>query len=160
MDLQELHLRTGIELRKLRYCLDHRLIPHLYIDLTPDEAGRPRKFAADVGFGIVCAAELLKLGLPHDTIRGFLGGLLSINLAGKGEPKPALCAVLERPAPATAYLGDSVNVRIVVDEYDYDSGWVIPGNPARITPDYHPIVKVALDIGQIRDLVFCRRLSP
>jgi hypothetical protein len=157
MNLQELHERTGIELRKLRYCLDHDLIPGLHVKSTPDEVGQPRKFADDVGFGIVCAAELLKLGLPHETIRGFLAGMLSIKLGGKGPKKPVLVAVLERPTPAMAYLGDALNVRIVVKEYSYDSGWFTPGNRARLAPDYEPIVIVTLDIGRIRDLVYARR---
>ncbi len=154
MDLQELHERTGIELRKLRYCLDHNLIPDLYINLTTNEVGRPRKFAADVGFGIICAAELLRLGLPHDTIRGFLDGLLKIRLGGRGEKKPALLAVLDRSTPATAHLGDGSYVRIVVDEFDYDSGWVAAGNAKGPGRGYKPRVAVVLDIGQIRDLVF------
>src|SRR5262245_52839072 len=74
VDLQTLHERTGIGKRKLRYCLDHKLIPELSIELADDEAGRPRRFADDVGFGIVCAARLLDLGLPHETIRLFLAG--------------------------------------------------------------------------------------
>ena len=160
MDLQQLHERTGIELRKLRYCLDHDLIPGLYIKLSPNEVGRPRMFAEDVGFGIVCAAELLKLGLPHEKMRGFLGGLLSIRIGGSGPEKPAMVAVLERSVPAIAYLGDGINVRIVVKEYDYDSWWVAPGNPARLSPDYNPIVVVCLDIGQIRDLVYAQRAGP
>ena len=154
MDLQQLHERTGIDRRKLRYCLDHDLVPELYIEGTPNEAGRPRRFAEDVGFALVCAAELLGLGLPHDRIRGFLRGLLSIKLRGKGPEKLALGAVLERPCPATAHLGDGVNVRIVVEEYDYDSGWVVPGNPAKLDKSYQPAVIVTLDVGQIRERVF------
>ena len=157
MDLQELRERSGIDLRKLRYCLDHDLIPGLYIELTPREAGRPRKFAPDVGFGIVCAAELLNLGLPHETIRGFLAGLLSIKLVGRGQPKPALLAVLERSAAATAYLGDSRFCRMVVDDYDFDSGWVAVSDTKRPNRNYKPKVTVVLDIGQIRDLVFTDR---
>jgi len=154
MDLQQLHERTGIERRKLRYCLDHDLVPELYIKETPNEAGRPRKFAEDVGFGLTCAAELLALGLPHDRIRGFLGGLLSIRLDGKGGGKQALVAVLERRGSALAQLGDGVNVRITVEEYQYDSGWLIPGNPAKLDRSYRPTVIVTLDLGQIREKVF------
>jgi hypothetical protein len=157
MDLQQLHQRTGIELRKLRYCLDHGLVPDLHIQGAPNEVGRPRKFAEDVGFGIVCAAELLRLGLSHDRIRGFLRGLLSIKLGIEGGQKLALTAVLERACPAKAHLGDGLNVRIVVDEHGYDSGWVAPGNPAKLDPSYQPLSVLTLDIGQIRDRVFSGR---
>lgn len=157
MDLQQLHHRTGVELRRLRYCLDHDLVPDLYIHGTTDQAGRPRKFAEDVGFAIVCAAKLLELGLPHQRIRGFLAGLLSVKLQASVHNKPpisALGAVLERPAPALAHLGDGINIRIDVDEYGYSSGWVDPRNPAKLDKDYRPVVIVTLDIGQIRDQVF------
>jgi hypothetical protein len=163
MDLHELYARTGIEPRKLRYCLDHELIPDLHIDYTPNETGQPRKFHEDVGFGIVCAAELLKIGLPHATIRRFLRGLLDLRISANGCETSALLAVLERPARAIAHLGDSVNVRIVVDAYDYNSGWYGPaldGPPVPLPRDYAPVVIVTLDIGKIRDLVFTPRAAP
>lgn len=157
MDLQELHDRTGINLRRLRYCVDHKLVPDLHIDLTPGEAGRPRRFAEDVGFGIVCAAVLLDIGLPHERIRWLLRSLLEIKLSGKGPPKPTLVAVLERPAPAQAYISDDGRVRIVVAEYGYDSGWIVPGaGGVQAKPDkhYEPRGYVALNLGRIRDQVF------
>lgn len=154
MDLQQLHERTRIPLRRLRYCLDHGLVPGLYIQPTPDKAGRPRKFHEDVGFGIVCAAQLLELGLAHERIREFLRGLLSITLPGKSGEKLALAAVLDQKGPAKAELGDGLNVRIVVDELEYDSGWVVPGNPAKPEKSYRPLSIITLDIGQIRDIVF------
>ncbi len=79
MDLQQLHERTGISNRKLRYCLDHALVPG--VSIGQDEVGRPRKFHEDVGFGIVCAAKLLELGLPHETIRLFLRGFVRSSLS-------------------------------------------------------------------------------
>ena len=156
MDLQQLHDRTGIELRKLRYCLDHALVPELHIKPAKDEVGRPRRFGDDVGFGIVCAAQLLELGLPHKSIHVFLEGMLRIRIAGKNGDRPALLAVLEQRVPAIAQMGDGMNVRIVVPEFGYDSGWISPDNCAGRS-DYHPIVIVELDIGQIRDQVFLPR---
>ncbi|MCC7418711.1 MAG: hypothetical protein IT428_00380 [Planctomycetaceae bacterium] len=69
MDISQLHAATGISRRKLRYVLDHRLVPGLDIEIVPDEVGRPRKFAVDVGLAIVSAATLLELGLSHEMIR-------------------------------------------------------------------------------------------
>lgn len=150
MDLQELHDRTGISKRKLRYCLDHQLVPGLNIEIAASEVGRPRKFHDDVGFGLVCAARLQELGLPHATIRRFLGGLLQISLDTKKRPsKPAVVAVLERRLAATAQLGDGVNVRLIIGDPQWDSGWIAPGNPAKLAADYQPTVRVSLDIGRI-----------
>ncbi len=154
MDLQTLYTRTGISKRKLRYCVDHKLIPELNIELADDEAGRPRKFAEDVGFGIVCSAKLLDLGLPHETIRSFLRGLLDIYLSGPRPRKRALVTALEQRVAAIAYLGDGVNVRLVVEEIDYDSGWWAPRNPPRLLEDYEPVVTVLLDLRKIRSQVY------
>jgi hypothetical protein len=154
MDLQQLHERTRIELRKLRYCLDHHLIPKLHIRPSRREAGKPRRFAEDVGFAIVCAAKLLELGLPHTRIQRFLDGMLQIYLPGPRPEKLALSAIFEQNVSAIVQLGDGKNVRIEVKEYAYDSGWLPPSNRDRLSDEYRPTVIVELDIGRIRDQVF------
>jgi hypothetical protein len=151
MDLQALCQRTGISKRRLRYCLDHNLVPGL-VNVARDERGRPRRFAEDVGFAIVCAAVLLDLGLPHGRIRAFMEGMLQIKW--KDSQDLVLLAVLERPFAAFAELGDGINVRIVVADPDNRSPWVAPGNPAPLAADYEPSVVVRLNIGKIRDQVF------
>lgn len=161
MDLQELHRRTGINVRKLRYCIDHDLVPGLPIGSEAGKAGRPRSFAEDVGFGIVCAACLLDLHLRHDTIRTILGTLPEIPISGDGTPKSLFVSVLERPFPAQAQLSDDGKVRILVQEVvgdtGYDSGWVSPDNPSAPVENCEPRAFVTLDLGKIRDQVFSRR---
>ena len=161
MDLQELHRRTGIKVRKLRYCVDHDLVPGLPIDLTPGKAGRPRSFAEDAGFGIVCAACLLDLHLRHDTIRIFLGGLPKILIPGKGPPKSLFVSILEGCFPAKAQLSNDGKLRIIVEEVvgdtPYDSKWVNPDYPSKRVADCEPRAFVTLDLGMIRDQVFNRR---
>jgi hypothetical protein len=152
VDLHTLHVRTGIDKRRLRYCVDHRLVPELEIELAEDEAGRPRRFADDVGFGIVCAARLLEIGLPHDVIRFFLRGLLNITLGGKGPRKRALVAILEYKWRALAELAEGKYVRITVDELDYDSKWRV-AETGEIQNDYTPTVTVKVDLGKILDQI-------
>lgn len=149
MDLQELHQRTGIPRRKLRYCLDHGLAPGLTIEIAADEAGRPRRFHWDVGFAIVCAARLLELGLPHERIRGFLSGVLTIEVVGKGPAKKAIVAILERRIAARAHLGDGQYVRVTAPDFHYDSGWLAPGTPSALPPQYRPVVELTLDLEAI-----------
>ena len=71
MDITELADITGIERRRIRYVLDHELVPRLHLSFVEDAAGRPRQFYPDVGFVIVCAARLLVFGLAHQQIRDF-----------------------------------------------------------------------------------------
>ena len=52
MDLQTLANRTGVPLRKLRYVLDHRLLPGMRIKHAFEFVGQPRSFAEHEGFGI------------------------------------------------------------------------------------------------------------
>ena len=77
MDITELAEIAGIERRRIRYVLDHELVPRLHLSFVEDAAGRPRQFYPDVGFIIACAARLLDFGLAHQQIRDFLSGLLS-----------------------------------------------------------------------------------
>ena len=154
MDLAELSKRTRIERRKLRYVLDHKLVPQLHIEIKEGGWGSPRHFAEDVGFGIVCAAHLLNFGLRHETIRHFLVTLLEVKLAG--DKPPALTYVLQRPLPAYADFDDGERVRLRVD--DYNSGWIPPGKSRKPQPDSDPVTTLTLNIGWIRDQVFARNL--
>lgn len=155
MDLQELSKRTGIPVRRLRYCVDHDLIPGLKINTPTGEVGRRRKFGKDAGFGIACAAVLIGRGFDRNTVRKFLKGLVSLNLHSKsGESAPALEGILNWGFSAQAELGDGVNVRLVCPEIPYNSGWICPGNPASLDKSYRPTTYIGLDLGQIRDKVY------
>ena len=103
----------------------------------------------DVGLAIVSAATLLDLGLSHEKIRRFLGGLLQITLESPRGTEMALAKILEGRLPALAYFGDGVNVRLVADEMLFDSKWIAPGNPAPLPSGYRPTVEIVLDLGQI-----------
>jgi len=152
LDLHTLHERTGIDKRKLRYCVDHKLIPELNIELAVDEAGRPRRFADDVGFAIVCAARLLEIGLAHEIIRSFLQGLLAITVEKHGPSTRALVAILEQSLPAVVEFGDGGNIRLTVEAILYDSGWRRMGT-SEILKGYTPTVSIKLDLGKIWKLI-------
>jgi hypothetical protein len=155
VDLTDLFNRTGISRRKLRYCVDHQLIPALTIEIAADAQGRPRKFHEDVGVAIVCAARLQELGLPHERIRQFLGCLSQIPGPRRGTR--ALVEVIERRLPAVARLGDGAHVRLTYRdndiEYDYDSGWRC-GDGTQLPADYQPTVEVVLNLEPIFRQIF------
>ena len=150
MDLAELAQRSKLDRRKLRYVLDHKLVPELHIEIKDEAHGRPRHFAADVGFGIVCAARLQEAGLFHDTIRGFLTALLELKFDRK-DPQPAFAYVLQRNLSAYADWGDDTFARLRVGSWD--SGWRRAGS-GKPENDVDPMLVFTLNIGRIRDQVF------
>jgi hypothetical protein len=153
LDLAELSQRTGIDRRQLRYVLDHGLIPDLDIKIVGDEVGRPRHFHEDVGFAIVCVTTLLDLGLPHRTIRRFLGQMIKIRLTE--DSLPALARILTTHCPAFADLGDGKRVRLRVEgDSLFLSGWMPVARAQQAGKEYSPLVTVTLDIGRIRDQIF------
>lgn len=92
MDIGELSELTGISVRRLRYCLDHELIPGLNLNLQHLAVGRARRFAQDAGLGFACAALLQELGLPHPKIRLFLQNVLDEKMEKGGHSAPALAS--------------------------------------------------------------------
>lgn len=150
MDLAELSQRSQLERRKLRYVLDHKLVPELHIEIKDEQHGRPRHFAEDVGFGIVCAARLQEAGLLHDSIRGFLRALLELKFDAQ-DPQAALAYVLQRKLPAYADWGDDSYARLRVD--DWNSGWRKAGS-RKPDPKVDPLLIFTLNVGRIRDQVF------
>lgn len=153
MDLQELEARTRFNRRKLRYVLDHNLVPGLEIEIAADRAGRPRKFHEDVGIAIVCAATLLEQGLAHETVRAFLRGLTQVTIPANQSTKLALVVFLEQRGRGKARLGDGINCRITSTDHGWDTGWVAPGNPAALSAAYEPLVEIVLDLGRVRESV-------
>jgi hypothetical protein len=146
LDITELSRRTKIERRKLRYILDHQLVPRSCIEIADNDAGRPRQFDELAGFGIVCAARLLDLGMPHESIRLFLGRLLDII-----NTYPPFFPLFFGGCPATAELGDGTHVRVEMG--GHSSGW-IPSNKARKRDNtFTPVAVVRLDIGCVRNQI-------
>ena len=125
--------------------MDRQLIPPFFIEIAYDKSGRRRAFADEAGFGIVCAARLLDLGLPHPAIRCFVEYLLNRRLLGL--PFAAIC-------PDTiAELGDQSHFRMAFGPFD--SGWI--GHPNRSwkpDPKFKPTVIVRLEVGLIWDELF------
>ena len=154
MDLQQLADRTGIPIRRLRHCLDQGLVPGLEINIADNLAGRPRKFAEDVGFAICCAAKLIETGIDRSTVRTFMKGLATVTFPGSREL--LILAFFARRAAGIAQLGDNLNMRVEITAHGevVDTGWIHPGNPAPLSQEYRPMMAISLDIGQIGCQVF------
>ena len=76
MTLQELSKRTGIELRKLRYVIDRKVVRGDSIEAATEMQGQPRMFEKETAFAIICAALLMKHGIAAPRITWIIGLLL------------------------------------------------------------------------------------
>lgn len=156
MDVQTINERTGLPLRKIRYVLDHRLLPGMRIKTDENRHGHPRSFTPLEGFGIACATTLLVGGVKRDATIEFLDALCSFSFKRSGRRKTQVVArtfleeVWGSPSDlsATAKLGDGLNVRFTFG--DRDSQWLQPGTFAELKA-FHPKITVSLDLADIRD---------
>src|SRR4051812_20952748 len=71
-NLHDISVRTGIPVRKLRYCLDHNLVPTDGWFVGDHEIGRQRRFDLASAVYLVCAARLLIAGCKRDAVRTLL----------------------------------------------------------------------------------------
>lgn len=155
MDVQTISQRTGLPLRKIRYVLDHRLLPGMRIKTDENRHGHPRSFTPLEGFGIACATTLLVGGVKRDATIDFLDSLCTFSFPQtegskqKADRRTFLEEVWTSPPDrsATVLLGDGLNVRFTLG--DRDSQWLQPGTFAELRA-FHPKITVSLDLADIR----------
>jgi hypothetical protein len=151
MDIQTISKRTQLSLRKLRYVLDHRLLPGTRVQLAVNAAGQPRQFTEFEGFAIAAAAALLDGGLKRDSVIRFFSALADFSWdVFRGKPQNALLNVFSSAdVPALCQFADDTNIRVVLAQRD--SGWVQPHTNAKLDANYRPRVTVELDLARLRD---------
>ena len=170
MDITELAKITGIERRRLRYVLDHELVPRIHLSFVEDAAGRPRQFYPDVGFAIVCAARLLDFGLAHLKIHDFLAGLLELPFRNTPHPDPASpradescmgTLLQQQHFSAMAYLADDgwVKASFEFDGHLHETRWYSFVTKQYRPSNFKPCAVLSLDVSRIRDLVFGRKME-
>jgi len=151
LDIQTIATKTGLPIRRIRYVLDHRLLPGMRIKTNSDRVGHPRSFTDLEGFGIACAAALLECGLKRDAVVGFMECLCGYVYKSGPKRRPpisALHSAFHSQHEAMAMLGDSVNVRFQIDQRDTD--WLQPGTLA-LLKEFQPRGEVQLNLGRLRD---------
>ena len=160
MELQELARRTALPLRRLRYVVDHDLVPGLNYRLASDEAGRPRQLAQDAAFGVACVAALLQGGMKRTEATSFIAALLDFPYrTKKGESWPGhhiLSRFLTAGGDGHVRLGDGVNLWLELTIHDHllDTGWRERRTGAALAKGYAPRLVIDLDVGWLRQGIF------
>lgn len=160
MDLHELAACTGLPLRKLRYVLDHGLLPGLMIEVATNEPGRPRRLAPDLAFGVACVASLLEGGVQSSTASFFIGAIPQLRyLWTPGHywhGNEIVSKFLERGEGGYVQLGDCTNLRLqlTISSNVVDTGWLQPRTSAKMAADYQPRTLIQLDVGSLRQAIY------
>jgi len=155
MELAELAACTGLSLRKIRYVVDHELVPGLRFRIANNEVGRPRHVSPDAALGIACVAALLEGGLQSAVASQLIAGIVTLRYRqSNGKLWPGheiLVTFLQRGEAGQVQLGDGVNLRLklVISGQDFDTKWLQPGTSARLAADYSPVTLVELDLGRL-----------
>lgn len=150
LDLTLIAARSGIAVRKLRYVLDHGLLPGGKV--ASRGRGAARSFTPFEAFAIATAALMLEAGLKRALIRDCLAALVGAPGAKVGDVPMYRAFVADRTARLE--VGDWEHVRLLgagrLLESTFDTGWLPLAGRAAPAREYAPLVTVALDVGQIR----------
>jgi hypothetical protein len=153
MDLNTIAARTGLPPRRLRYVMEHGVLPGL--------RQRPRGYGLDwtftdfEAFGIALAGVLLNAGLRRDAVAACLD-----EVVGKFGRDVAIADIPLYRAytgkPSTLTIADGLAVRLIaagrkgVTAGGVDTGW-LPIGPDAPDPDATPVVRVEVDLVALRN---------
>jgi hypothetical protein len=159
MDLQTVARLTRLPVRKIRYVLDHRLLPRLRVAGQPDLVGRARILTDLKGFAVACAAILLESGVRKEAVVEFMAGLSDFPVGKRRDDKHPVYAVQKafeaKGMPAEAMLADWINLRFKFGRHD--TGWVQPRTYAPLADMYQPRVVISIDLASLRDAFLADR---
>lgn len=154
MLLQTVARLTRLPIRKVRYVLDHRLLPGVRVAGQPDLVGLARTLTDLEGFSVACAAVLLESGVRKETVVEFMTVLAEFPMGKSSRGKRPIVAIQRAfgstVAPAEAMLGDGTNLRFRVGPED--TGWIQPGTYAPLAAGYQPRVVISIDLARLRDV--------
>lgn len=149
MDMSDLIARTGLPPRRLRYVLDHGVLPGLRGGARGH--GVPRTFTPFEGFAIALAAHLLGAGVGRAVVAAALDAAC----------RPAARAPADVPL-ARAYaaragrleIGDGRCLRVLAPARAgvgaaLDTGWFAAGPSGPVPGDYTPVVCVTVELAAL-----------
>jgi hypothetical protein len=149
MDRADLAARTGVPARKLRYVVDHRVLPGLRS--TPAGHGVRRTFTDFEGFAIALAAKLLDAGLTRKLVAAvFDAACRPIGSTRMSADVPLYRAYAVQTG--SLEIGDGRHLRLRAPKRPgigdaLDTSWHPLGSSGRIGEDYDPVVCLTVELG-------------
>jgi hypothetical protein len=152
MDLTDIHRKTTLPVRKLRYVLDHGLLPGTRVKTDLQRVGHPRSFTDFEGFSIAVAAALLDAGLRRGIIARFFDAMTQIEWRKIG-PRNRLIGPLE-----TAFYSPESSSRAEIADGRYlairigaqKKLWVDLQSARFNSVRYEPRIIVTINLSRIR----------
>lgn len=162
MDLQQLAACTRLPLRKLRYVIDHELVPGLDFKMktAANEVGRPRRLADDAAFAVAWVAVMLTGGVQRTTATQFLAAVIDLPCRGpsdeprRGHELLARLTSVGGEGRASFAEGRYVRLQLIIHDIPYDTGWCVPDTGHNLVADYSPRLVLESDLGQLRREIF------
>lgn len=153
-ELATISERTGLSMRRLRYCADEELAPHRQWFTSPNETGRARKIDSITAIFLACAGFLLEAGVKREAVKSLMG--MVARFPAPADVRTPLRTLLAARATvwneqAVVQVGDATHVRWKLGEEH--TGWISIRTKRTLAPDYRPKVIISVDLGQVRDLV-------
>jgi hypothetical protein len=152
---------TGLSLRRLRYVLEHRVLPGA--ERASQGHRVTRHFTGFEAFGIASAALLLEGGLRRAAVARCIRTIVATPVPTRfPRGQSPLQHVYSLRGRARLEIGDGVNLRLSTEpdpalaagcRKPADTGWLQIATGAAVGGAYSPMVMVTIDVGRLRDLV-------
>jgi hypothetical protein len=151
MDMADLAARTGLPVRKLRYVMDHRVLPGRR--RVASGHGIPRTFTLFEGFGIALAARLLDSGLTRKLVAAvFDVACRPIGVLLEPTEVPLLRAYIAKAG--ILEIADGRYIRLRVPRRPgvasaLDTAWLGTKPSRRAVNDYTPFVQIIIKLDEL-----------
>ncbi len=155
MDLAAIHHATKLPLRKLRYVLDHGILPGMRSQTDRSRVGHPRSFGPLEGYSIALGATLLEAGLRRELVARFFDAVTEIEWETFGPRKRKLSALESsfslQAGSAVAEIADGRYIRLIIGKRSKD--WSDLESPRFDETKHTPCVVIRVDMTSVRDQI-------
>jgi hypothetical protein len=151
LDVYEIARCTGLPVRKIRYVLEHGVLP----GTKRASRGRrvTRRFTLFESFGIACAALLLEGGLRRHAVQDCMEVLSSPPRGTHAAREVPLYRALYEAELTCLEVGDGVNVRLIGRSSTGSPGtdWIQAATGEAMASSYIPLIRLSIHVLKLRD---------